>query len=209
MGSGVYSKPVVLAHLKSDPWKAIELATHQGYSGNIETGRAYGRSGKLLNANVAGKKKYPTMCLRVSGLPKPGYWVPQYKFIAYLIWGAAAFEPGIHVRHLNSNRFDNRGCNLALGTASDNAFDKPEELRKSHAAKGRQGQKLKPSGAKLAKQDVVDIFVLSQQSRKNGRLPNGFCIGMGNKYGVHKDAIRDIADGRTWKPALAAQGLFR
>ena len=40
------------------------------------------------------------------------------------------FNDNIEVRHLNGNSFDNSFKNLAIGTPSENAMDKPESKRK-------------------------------------------------------------------------------
>ena len=58
-----------------------------------------------------------------------GCKVKVHRLQAFQKFGHAIYEPGIHVRHLNSNHQDNSDANIALGTASENMMDKPKEIR--------------------------------------------------------------------------------
>lgn len=63
------------------------------------------------------------------------YPVPVHQLQAFQLFGDAMFEPGVVVRHLDGDAFNNRPSNIALGTVRDNIMDRPEENRKEHAAK--------------------------------------------------------------------------
>lgn len=52
-----------------------------------------------------------------------------HKLVAYQQFGEKMFEKGIEVRHLNGNSLDNSWKNIDIGTRSDNAMDKPREVR--------------------------------------------------------------------------------
>lgn len=59
--------------------------------------------------------------------------IPVHRIQAYQIYGDRIFEPGIVVRHLNSNRLDNKNVNIAIGTPRQNSLDMPKEKRLSMA----------------------------------------------------------------------------
>ena len=46
-----------------------------------------------------------------------------------------SYDEGLEVRHLDGNQKNNRRENLALGTATQNAFDKTATQRREHAQK--------------------------------------------------------------------------
>lgn len=52
-----------------------------------------------------------------------------HRFVAYMKYGEKTFEPGIQVRHLDNDSFNNIHDNIAIGTASENAMDKSKEMR--------------------------------------------------------------------------------
>lgn len=52
-----------------------------------------------------------------------------HRLAAFQKFGKKMFEPGIEVRHLDSNSLNNQESNIAIGTKSQNAFDKPIETR--------------------------------------------------------------------------------
>lgn len=63
-----------------------------------------------------------------------------HRLVAYQKYGISAFEPGVHVRHVDDNSLNNFDHNIVLGSQSDNMMDAPatSRLRKSvHAAKTR------------------------------------------------------------------------
>lgn len=59
--------------------------------------------------------------------------VKVHQLQAYQKYGNELFNDNIVVRHLNGNPSDNSYDNIAIGTASDNMMDIPEEIRKQKA----------------------------------------------------------------------------
>lgn len=57
-------------------------------------------------------------------------FVAVHRLQAYVKFGNKLYEPGIEVRHLNGNAFDNRYDNIAIGTHSQNMMDCPIEVRR-------------------------------------------------------------------------------
>ena len=50
-------------------------------------------------------------------------YIPIHRLQAFQKFGMKMFEPGIEVRHLNNNNYDNSWDNIALGTRSENMLD--------------------------------------------------------------------------------------
>lgn len=61
--------------------------------------------------------------------------VRVHRLQAFQRFGAAMFEPGLQVRHLDGDRGNNRPENIALGTAAENERDKPAGVRMAAALK--------------------------------------------------------------------------
>lgn len=59
--------------------------------------------------------------------------VYYHRLVAYQKYGNEIFKKGMVCRHLNGNKLDNSFDNIAIGTQRDNAFDRPQEERISHA----------------------------------------------------------------------------
>jgi hypothetical protein len=64
-----------------------------------------------------------------------GFGIPVHKLVAYQKFGDKAFETGTHVRHLDGDSLNNSEENIALGTPSENSFDRPHNKRKQSAIK--------------------------------------------------------------------------
>lgn len=59
--------------------------------------------------------------------------IPVHRLQAYQKYGDRLFENGMEVRHLNGNSLDNSYDNIAIGTHSENMFDKSKEERLKQA----------------------------------------------------------------------------
>jgi len=81
----------------------------------------------VFNVAIGGGMRYPIMV---------------HKLQAYQKFGDAMFTPGVLVRHLDENAFNNHPDNIALGTPVDNAMDRQPRARQLHAQKGLRGQGL-------------------------------------------------------------------
>ena len=64
--------------------------------------------------------------------------IPVHRLVAFQKFGEEALVEGIHTRHKDGNSLNNLDENIVLGTATDNAMDRPKEARQKHAAKGNQ-----------------------------------------------------------------------
>lgn len=106
--------------------QAIIVAKEKGYT--VKDGDVFSKNKKLkLALNEDG---YYLFGIRYKGIK---YTIQVSRFVAYQKFGAKLFEQGIQVRHLDSNSKNNLESNIAIGTASQNAMDKPAEIRKSMA----------------------------------------------------------------------------
>lgn len=56
-----------------------------------------------------------------------------HRMQAFQMYGPAIYERGVVVRHLNGDKLDNSAGNIAIGTQSDNAFDRPRADRLASA----------------------------------------------------------------------------
>lgn len=55
--------------------------------------------------------------------------VNAHQLMAFQKYGLKIFEPDIVIRHLDGNSLNNNENNIAIGSRSDNEFDKPKEVR--------------------------------------------------------------------------------
>src|SRR5690606_12340030 len=103
----------------------------KGYSAD-ETGAVTSPTGKRVALHLTGDY----LSFGVYAPDKGVIQVAVHRLVAYQKFGDAMFEPGIMVRHLNGNPRDNRGGNIAIGSASDNRLDIDPE-RRSDASRRR------------------------------------------------------------------------
>ncbi len=126
-----------LAHLKG--YRVQDDGTVIGLNGNIRSLTLAGRQEcrySVFNTNLGSHGNFP---------------VRVHRLAAYQKFGEAVFQPGIVVRHLDGNPLNNRTENIAIGTQSDNAMDRPEKDRRDHASKG--AQKFTPEFIQQIKED--------------------------------------------------------
>lgn len=89
-----------------------------------------GIRGREIKQRRKDKKGRPYMTISVSANP-----VEVHQVVACLKFGEEAFLAAESVRHLNDDSLDNSRENIAIGTHSDNAFDRPAAERREHARK--------------------------------------------------------------------------
>jgi hypothetical protein len=179
--------------------EAIVRALSSGrYRVDVDAGRIYGPVRELQIKRHPGQH-CPTVRLHVSGMPRPAYSVPAHKVIAYASWGDSAFEPGIHVRHLDGNNENNARSNLALGTPSQNERDKPAEVRSRAAAQARAAQGRVPANA-IIDPNVVESLRAELDANRGptGRVRRGVVKMLAERHGVSPSTISLIGKGRTW-----------
>lgn len=164
--------------------KAVVLAFERGYRVDVE-GRVIAPSGKVRAINFKRKRGAGAVYGRVSIKTNDGYRSFEvHKLVAYQKFRDAAFVEGIHVRHLNGDSTDNRSANIAIGTVSDNAFDKTPEVRRSmalHAAAAKR---------KLTATDVRALV----EMRRNGASGKA-CA---EAFGVRASTVCEVMRGKLY-----------
>lgn len=89
-----------------------------------DDGRVISPRGKERKLSVKPNEGYPRFRHIKNGSP-----VMVHRLQAFQKFGYAMFAQGIEVRHLDGNSSNNRAENIAIGTKSDNAMDKPADVR--------------------------------------------------------------------------------
>lgn len=103
-----------------------------GYRIDPVAGKAYRPDGTEWPARL-NSHGYPGLQAKIGGELLS---VPLHKAVAITLWGELAVGgPRVHVRHLDANKLNCTAENLALGTAQDNALDKPASQRSQAAHK--------------------------------------------------------------------------
>ena len=108
--------------------KALLEAYNKGYRVN-KNGNVIGLKGIEISPKI--KNGYKKFCTRLESGGR--YIVNYHRLQAYQKFGDKIFEEGIVVRHLNGNSLDNSLDNIAIGTQSDNMFDRSKESLKEHS----------------------------------------------------------------------------
>lgn len=103
----------------------LEIALKKGYR--------VSKGGELINPNgviISGSLSsngYLKFKFSYNGIKQE---MPVHRLQAFQKFGAELFNQGVVVRHLNSNKTDNSEDNIAIGSYSDNAMDRPLEQRR-------------------------------------------------------------------------------
>ena len=108
------------------PREALVEAKTLGYCMTSD-GRIVAPSGKVIRGTID-RLGYVSFKSK-----KYGKNIPAHRLQAYQKFGDALFGEGIQVRHLDGNPSNNCADNIEIGTASQNAMDKPSELRRKMA----------------------------------------------------------------------------
>lgn len=95
-----------------------------------KNGNVYGVRGKQLKLRIDSRGYY-TFSVRPRG--SRGHHPPVHRLVAYYKFGDIVFKDGIHVRHLDGNKTNNKWENIDIGTAQMNSMDRPKKERKKHA----------------------------------------------------------------------------
>ncbi len=90
-------------------------------------GRIIGITGKERTGYIKqqGRMKYKHVTIKIDGR---SVGIPIHQIVAYLKYGDK-FKEAECVRHLDGHSLNNSRANIGIGTHSENAFDKPKELR--------------------------------------------------------------------------------
>lgn len=111
--------------------------------------------------------------------------VKAHRLQAYQKFGDEIFKSEVEVRHLNGNSLDNSWDNLALGTASENALDKPREVRIQSAVNA--ASKLR----KLTKEQLEKLRV----DRSSGLSYQE----LASRYDIAKSTVSYVCNNKTYK----------
>lgn len=79
------------------------------------------------------KSGYRRASFNIRATTGEAYPIDVHQLVAYQKYGDDVFNSGIEVRHLDGDSLNNCDENIAIGTCSENAFDKPKEMRVSVA----------------------------------------------------------------------------
>lgn len=129
------------------------LAKGKGYFVD-KYGNAFSPSGRKIGTR--GKDPYMYFGIRLD--LKKVVKVYIHRLQAYQKYGNAIYGEGVQVRHLNGNSFDNSFDNIDIGSATNNAMDKPKETRLRAALKASSKVRI------YSDEDVLEI----QRLRKLG-----------------------------------------
>lgn len=114
--------------------EAVIEAYNKGYRVN-EGGEVVSPKNVIRKTRTIDRHSYRMLTFNVSvnGLKVP---VAVHRLVAYQKFNDEMLKPGIMVRHLDGNSLNNSPSNIAIGTASDNAFDIPEidRIRRARVA---------------------------------------------------------------------------
>lgn len=124
------------------------------------------------------------------GYPRSTLWfadlkirksIQIHRLAAYQKFGSAMFVKGIEVRHLDNTQTNSRPDNIAIGTPTDNAFDKSRATRVRVAANARR---------KLTSEQRAQLLA----DRRSGMKYDDLAA----KYGLRKSTISYIVRGITY-----------
>jgi len=117
---------------------AIRLAFKKGYR-VTKDGSVINAVGRQRKCQLKrGNSSDPAMSYLVFNIgigDRKVYPVLVHRLLAYQVFGEDALTEGAQTRHLDGNPLNNTPDNIAMGTPTDNALDRPVIDRKLHAQK--------------------------------------------------------------------------
>jgi hypothetical protein len=158
-----------------------EAAFIKGYR-VTEDGQVISPSGKILKINYCGN--YPKFHTHISDKLVD---IECHRLAAYQKFGQEMYLPGIEVRHIIPDRKNFKLDNILIGTRTENARDKPPEVRKAGAKKANEASRYLSDG------EVKQL----REDRKNGMLHRepvqkykiSFCTG---SYIINNKTYRHV-----------------
>ena len=166
----------------------LPLAKEKGYVVDEEGYVTSPRGTKLSPFPVRGG--YLSFSMRIG---EKSVKVPVHQLVAFQKFGEAYLVDGVQARHLDGNNQNNTWDNIDIGTATENAQDKPVEVRRracsiaGKAGKGRARHFMR----KLS-------FEQAEQIRKEYASGGVTQKQLAKKYNVGKGVICDLLNGRTY-----------
>ncbi len=107
------------------------------------------------------------------------------RLAAYQWFGAELYTEGFEVRHLDGNPKNNTRANIAIGTKTQNAYDRTPESLREHALKAARSLR------KLSSEQVAAL--------RADRVAGADYKTLMAKYGVAKGTVSYIVNGATYK----------
>ncbi len=162
----------------------VRTAFDRGYrvtqSGDV-TSPAGGTRKLRSHAKRRGQPPYLSFSLAVGERTATIY---VHKLAALQLFGDAAFAPDVVVRHLDGDSVNNSLANLALGSQTENAFDRLPESRKAHALKAA-------AARRLLSDDQVRALV---ERRRSGAR----AVVVAREFGVRESTVSEIMSGKLY-----------
>lgn len=155
-------------------------------------------SGRLRKLRVHEKRRgqapYLSFSLAVGGRTATIY---VHKLAALQLFGESSLQPDVVVRHVDGNSQNNSHSNLAMGTQSDNMFDRGPEERKSHALKAARTRRV------LSGEQVAAIVELRRSGARG--------LDVARQFGVTESTVSEIMSGKLYSevsgiPFVARKG---
>ena len=128
-----------------------EILIKRGYIVS-EDGVLYNRHGRLAKV-FKGKDGYFSLN---NWIDKKQVKVKVHRLQAYQKFGDLLYQDGIMVRHLNGIKQDNSWENIAIGTARDNYYDIPEDIRFRIAKQRLDSARL--TNKKYNNKEIIDYY---------------------------------------------------
>jgi len=171
--------------------ETVRWAFANGYR-VLPDGACVGPSGKARRPYFAPAKPYGLVTVRCDGR-----WAKFFvhKLAGYQLFGEAALASGTDVRHLDGNSRNNAHSNLAIGSKSDNAFDKPPELRRRVALQAAKTRR------KITGAQARELVLLSAQGLTGKQLAE--------RFGLRKGTVSEILSGKIYSEATGLQRVER
>lgn len=169
--------------------EVLEHALARGYHYEI-------RDGEVV---VIGRRGHPLKLFERSGYLQFG--VPYqgrsrnafvHRLVARVKFGEAIYQPGVEVRHLDGNSYNNLPYNIALGSRRANILDRPKASRVESARIASRAGASK--GGRARRKLTPDQVVSLRAERAQGAT---YAVLM-EKYGLSKSGVAGIVKKRRY-----------
>ena len=173
-----------LMYKNSKNSQALQIAAKKGYlvtrEGDLISYTGIKRKLRLnrngyLYTIISGKNKKYTLFI--------------HQYVAYWKFGDRIFNSSIEIRHLDSNRQNNKWKNIELGSRSDNQLDTPIEIRKARS------KKMVEAASKVNRKLTPEQVLYIRDSHIHGRS----IIRLAREFSMAKSTMSYIINRRTYK----------
>lgn len=174
----------------------IIYAYEKGYVFDFEEQCVISPSGNKSFPKLYGKQRYPSLTINDGTGTKSNITFNYHKFAAYSLYGFAALEKGVNVRHLDGNVLNLSKENLLLGTSQENQFDKSQNVRKNAAVLARKSQGIRPVTCNVSDElaeKILKEYLLIKGNLK--RAKRGTICSLMSKYNLPRTTVTPICTG--------------